>query len=209
MNPPNAAPGFREQMSAWHDGALPTEAGRFVARRVLDDVDLRAELGRWQLVGDVLRRQPVARPPAELAHRIAQALPEPHRLARSAALVAGVALFGLLLWSPLGPPGGSPFGDATPTLAAVAAPVSGPPAGTGPADRHTRIEPPLRAAAAPSALAQVPMLVRAPQPSPEKLAPLPPVELPPEPPARPWPRGDGANTAFVVDYRMVPPPEGR
>jgi len=207
MNPPNAVPDFREQMSAWHDGALPAEAGRFVARRVLDDAALRAELGRWQLLGDVLRRQPVARPPANLAHRIAQALPEPRRLPRGVALLAGVALSGLLLWSSFEPPGGSPIDDATPTLVAVTAPASGPPAAAGLADSHARIAPPLRAATAPPALAQVPVLVRAPQPSPEKLAPLPPVELPPEPPARPWPRGDGTNTAFVVDYRMLPPPE--
>lgn len=204
MRPPNATDDFREQMSAWHDDALPPEAGRFVARRVLGEVGLRAELGRWQLVGDVLRRQAVARPPADLASRIAQALPEPRRMPWAGALVAGVALFGLFLLPPAGPP----MGDATATLASAAsmvAPAAGPQPG-----RAAPVEPPLRAAVVVTpVVAEVPVLVRAPQPSPEKLAPLPPSPPLPEPPARPWPRGDGAATAFVVDYRMVPPPDGR
>lgn len=209
MNPPSPTPDFREQMSAWYDGELPIEAGRFVARRVLDDAHLRAELGRWQRVGDVLRRQPVDRPPADLSQRIAQALPEPRRFPRDAALAAGVALFGLLLWAPLGPPGGAPPGDTGPALTAGAVPASAPPVAVAPMARPAPVEPPLRAVSVPPARAQVPVLVRAPQPSPEQLAPLPPIEQPPEPPARPWPRGEGANPAFVVDYRMVPPSEGR
>jgi anti-sigma-K factor RskA len=49
---------FREQLSAWHDGALPNDAARFVSRRLLNDEALRAEVGRWQVIGDALRRQP-------------------------------------------------------------------------------------------------------------------------------------------------------
>jgi negative regulator of sigma E activity len=48
---------FREQLSAWHDGALSDEAARFVLKRLLADDTLRAEVGRWQAVGDVLRRE--------------------------------------------------------------------------------------------------------------------------------------------------------
>lgn len=209
MNPPTTPSDFREQMSAWYDGELPAEAGRFVARRVLDDAQLRAELGRWQRVGDVLRRQPVDQPPVDLPQRIAQALPESRRFPRNAALAAGVVMFGLLLWAPLGPPGGAPPGDTGPALAAGAVTAPAPPVVVAPMPRPVSVEPPLRAAAAPPAMAQVPLLVRAPQPSPEQLAPLPPIEQPSEPPARPWPRGEGANPAFVVDYRMVPPSEGR
>jgi len=44
--------------------------------------------------------------------------------------------------------------------------------------------------------ASVPLLVRAPQPTPEQLAPLPAAEVP----SRPWPRSSGAMEPFSVDY---------
>lgn len=220
MNPPNTADDFRERMSAWHDGELPAEAARFVARRVLGEAGLRAELGRWQLVGDVLRRQPVARPPAGLAGRVGQALQDDRPASPPAwpwaAAVAGLGLSGILgalLFS--GPPAGggterslaaAPVASAPPLP--VASPVASPVVERSVA--QVPVEPPLRPILRPAAaVAEVPVLVRAPQPSPAQLAPLPPAEPIPEPPARPWPRGDAGSAAFVVDYRVAPPPEGR
>ena len=74
---PNAPAGpddFREQLSAWHDGALPDEASRFVLKRLLGDESLRAEVGRWQVIGDALRRQPHQRPVGDLPARVAVAV---------------------------------------------------------------------------------------------------------------------------------------
>jgi hypothetical protein len=216
MNPPNPSDDFRERMSAWHDGALPAEAARFVARRVLGEAGLRAELGRWQLVGDVLRRQPVARPPADLAGRVGQVLHGGRASSPPAwpwaAAVAGLGLsgiLGVLLFS------GSPAGGGTerPLAAAPAASAPALPVAPPVVERSVAqvpVEPPLRPILRPAAaVAEVPALVRAPQPSPAQLAPLPPAEPIPEPPARPWPRGDAGSAAFVVDYRVAPPPEGR
>lgn len=65
---------YREQLSAWHDGALRDEAARFVTKRLLQDEALRAEVGRWQVIGDALRRQPQQRLGIDIAARIATAV---------------------------------------------------------------------------------------------------------------------------------------
>lgn len=222
MTPPTASDDFREQMSAWHDGALPLEAGRFVTRRVLGEAPLRAELGRWQLVGDVLRGQPVACPPADLHERLAAALPAASQSAARgpaprwamAAVAAGFGLFGLLL---IAPPSGQAPGQVPGPVEAPVLAVQVPASAVSPlvralppADRPIQvmdIEPPRLARSLVEPVAEVPVLVRAPQPSAEQLAPLPvPV---PEPASRPWPRGPAGSGGFVVDYRVDEPTPDR
>lgn len=206
MTMPPATDDFREQMSAWHDGGLPPEAARFVARRVLSDASLRDEVSRWQLAGDVLRRRAVARPPSDLAARVASALdrdaagsrraivPAP----RWAAVAAVIVAVGGLMVS-LRP--GDPSPVAAPVaVAVVPAPtqalVASPPVAT-PVVVLPRATSPVQSVAH-----DVPELVRAPQPTPEQLAPLPAVDAP----SRPWPRGAG-HDPYIVDYQ--PPPAGR
>lgn len=214
MNPA-ANDDFREQLSAWHDGALPDEASRFVLKRLLQDEALRAEVGRWQLVGDVLRRDRPVAAAGDIASRVAAAL-EAERLAvpavakaggttvgRSSALrwtatAAAVGLAAVLVW---------PASSPTPQLAAptaIAAMPEAPAIGmavraASPALRDTPA--PLVAVPArdPDArVASVPPLMRAPQPTPEQLAPLPAVDVP----SRPWPRGGAVDGAYTVEYAV-------
>lgn len=210
---PNAPAGpndFREQLSAWHDGALADEASRFVLKRFLRDDALRAEVGRWQVIGDALRRQPQQRPASDLSARIADALvadehraspaatmpgrvPERGGALRWVATAAGLGLAAVLMW-PSAPGAGS---DDRADLVAgtsvqVVTPVL-PPA----ASRPTPL-PPRRIEVMPAAslVASVPPLVRAPQPTPEQLAPLPAVDAP----SRPWPRSASEQDVYTVDY---------
>ncbi len=206
MTPSRAPDDFREQMSAWHDGALAPEAARFVVRRVLADAALGDELARWQLAGDVLRRHAVARPAADVPARVAIAIdrepPAAQRpVARAPRWMAAAALVVGLGggWVAFAPDGASPAADrvadavgpAAPSIAASAARAEAP------------VVMPPRVIVPPQAVAHaVPELVRAPQPTPEQLAPLPSVDAP----SRPWPRG-AAQDPFVVDYQ--PPRSGR
>lgn len=218
---------FREQLSAWHDGALPTDAARFVARRLLQDEALRGEVGRWQVIGDALRRQPQQQPRPDFAARVAAALDvealagEPSRsalrpaevaqssprrrpLALGWATAAALALAAVLML-PREEAAETPgFGMAS-SPAGIAASADAPSVA---APRRTQsintVAPILRRVAdAPSsasiAVASVPPLVRAPQPTAEQLAPLP---APAEPAARPWPRSGAANSAYAVDYAV-------
>ncbi|MCE2943236.1 MAG: sigma-E factor negative regulatory protein [Lysobacteraceae bacterium] len=203
MTMPPATDDFREQMSAWHDGALAPEAARFVARRVLSDASLRDEVSRWQLAGDVLRRRAVARPPSDLAARVASALDREAaesrpvvvrapRWAAAAVLVVAVGgLVGVL----------RPDEPSTAAATAARADVRLPVRAIRPAPVPTPVVvPPWAASPAESVAHVVPELMRAPQPTPEQLAPLPAVDVP----ARPWPRGAG-HDPYVVDYRSPPP----
>ena len=213
---PNAPAGpddFREQLSAWHDGALTAEASRFVARRLLQDETLRAEVARWQVIGDVLRRHPLHRPSETLAGRVAArivALPAevpevseassrrgspPGRGIRWMATAAAAALAAVLIW----PSAPAPVDDAPASLVAGGAGAAAPqpPRRAGfdhPAPMPLRRQP----VADVDALAHaVPPLVRAPQPTPEQLAPLPAVDAP----GRPWPRSVAGEGGYAVDYR--------
>lgn len=209
----HSAPGsddFREQLSAWHDGALPAEASRFVLKRLLDDENLRAEVGRWQAVGDALRRQPSQATAVSLAGRvgaaiaresIAEAMAAPRRAATSGpragwwATAAAVGLAAVLVL---------PGRDAPPApleLAAAERPIDVP---VSPIVRSVPMPllAPQRASFEAEALvAGVPPLVRAPQPTAEQLAPLPALDAP----SRPWPRSSGPQDAFTVDFA---PPTG-
>lgn len=189
MNTHPPSDDFREQLSAWHDGALSAEASRFVLRRLLADEILRAEIGRWQAVGDVLRRQRIERVDAGMAGRVttvigAEPVTSLPRSLRSdsrigwwaTAVVVGMAAVLLLP------------DKETPTEVAVAAtsievPIS-------PIVRDMSL-PPLRRADfdATAIAATVPPLIR---------APLPMIEVP----SRPWPRNSGGDGAFTVDYAL-------
>lgn len=211
---PNAPAGpddFREQLSAWHDGALPEEAARFVLKRVMHDVTLRAEVGRWQVIGDALRRQPQRPASVDLAKRVAVAVAEEGRRAspvaaassnrvagrgrlRWLATAAAVGMAAVLMW----PSAEMPVSEGSAAPVAVVVPVGS----TAPLARPNRLRPiPPRLAepvGSASAVASVPPLVRAPQPTPEQLAPLPVVDAP----TRPWPRSAAGEGTYAVDYRV-------
>jgi hypothetical protein len=211
---PNAPAGpndFREQLSAWHDGALPEEASRFVLKRLLRDESLRAEVGRWQVIGDALRRQAQQRPAGDLPDRLAatvaaedgrmvahapvnpSAVPRRAGSLRWLATAAALGLVAVLVW----PSDPVPVArDAEPLIAEAPVPSA---AAARPALPSRPLPmPPRRAEASPSAslVAAVPPLVRAPQPTPEQLAPLPAVDAP----SRPWPRNASEQGVYTVDY---------
>jgi len=211
---PNAPAGpndFREQLSAWHDGALPEEASRFVLKRLLRDESLRAEVGRWQVIGDALRRQAQQRPAGDLPDRLAatvaaedgrmvahapvnpSAVPRRAGSLRWLATAAALGLVAVLVW----PSDPVPVArDAEPLIAEAPVPSA---AAARPALPSRPLPmPPRRAEASPSAsiVAAVPPLVRAPQPTPEQLAPLPAVDAP----SRPWPRNASEQAVYTVDY---------
>lgn len=206
---------FREQLSAWHDGALAPEAGRFVQRRLDGDAALRAQLGRWQAIGDALRRQAQAPVSSGLAGRVARALEAealpaqpPARIAlaprRRWPLIASAAAsaFALVLAWP--EPEGSPPVPAAPSPLVAQAPAAAalPAARPLPAPAPTPLRPESRPLPAPAA-AEPPLLARAPQPTAEQLAPLPAIDAP----SRPWPRSRHAAPAFTVDYSVPMPPQ--
>ena len=209
---PNAPAGpddFREQLSAWHDGALPDEASRFVLKRLLRDDALQAEVGRWQVIGDALRRQAQERPAVDLASRVAAAVAAEDGPARPAATTAraralpwlataaALGLAAVLMW----PSSPMPVGSDADALVASAPAVPVVSARVASPSRPLPMPPRRAEALPPSALAAaVPPLVRAPQPTPEQLAPLPAVDAP----SRPWPRGASAQDAYTVDYGMPP-----
>lgn len=208
---PNAPAGpddFREQLSAWHDGALRDEASRFVLKRLLQDEALRAEVGRWQAMGDALRRasqQPTA---TDLPVRVAAALsadagrsassPRANPAARWIAAgrwmasAAAVGMAAVLFWPSAPDVGNEPALASTMRASPAAAPA-----------RMASWPVPMRVEASLSASTpeiSVPPLVRAPQPTPEQLAPLPAVDAP----GRPWPRSAPHDAAYTVDYGVPP-----
>lgn len=65
-----------ETLSALFDGELEGDAARFALRRLEHDAGWRETCGRWQLAGDVLRRQAVGVAPAGFAERVAAKLAE-------------------------------------------------------------------------------------------------------------------------------------
>lgn len=142
----------RESLSSLFDGELPTDVARFALKRLAHDDNWRDTCGRWQLIGDVLRREAEAVAPAGFAGRVmiavaADAAAEvghaaPERAAASqevppsrrpaapqrrwlggAALAASVAVAAVLVVRPVSQPG-SPASDAG--LATHTAPVTEP-----------------------------------------------------------------------------------
>lgn len=208
---------FREQLSAWHDGALAGEASRFVTRRLVQDPGLRAEVARWQVVGDVLRRECLRATSPSLVDRVAAAID-----------LESPAKLGATAGEGMGRPAATPaarrrrmgIGWASAAAVGLAAvllvPRNEAPVEAAERVASSRIESapePVRTAPTPPrviaadnaavvAAVRVPPLVRAPQPTPEQLAPLPAIEV--DAPSRPWPRSAGTEEAFTVDYAVAP-----
>ncbi len=127
----------RQQLSALVDGELALDQARFLARRLGHDAELAGRWGRWHLVGDVLRGQPVAALPAgadgfaarvaaALAAAPAPAVPVPRsrwRHGLGMALAASVAAVALFVARPLSVDGDVPVVVATEATAPIATPV--------------------------------------------------------------------------------------
>lgn len=64
----------RESLSALFDGELDDAAGRCAIERLGHDARWRDACGRWQLAGDVMRRQQVGMAPAGFAERVEAAM---------------------------------------------------------------------------------------------------------------------------------------
>lgn len=158
MTSPDLRPDDHETLSALFDGELGGDARLFALRRLGHDATWQDRCGRWQLIGDAMRRQAPLAAPEDFAARVSASL----ATARSAPATAhapaarsGVAR--RMRWI-----GGGAIA-ASVALAVVfsslpgerAAPVSAQPvlASTAPASTPA-IEPPVRAA--PRATAAVP-----------------------------------------------------
>lgn len=64
----------RETLSALFDGELPDDATRFALKRLAHDAGWREACGRWQLIGDALRKEAIAMAPADFASEVMRAL---------------------------------------------------------------------------------------------------------------------------------------
>ena len=101
----------RETLSALFDGELQGDARRFASRRLAHDTGWQEDCGRWQLMGDAMRRQAPIAAPADFAGRVEHAIAaeaakvmpgapaaavsirRPIRLWAGGALAASLALF--------------------------------------------------------------------------------------------------------------------
>ena len=205
---PERSDHFREQLSAWHDGALPAEAARFLLPRLAEDAALAAALGRWQAFGDALRGQQQAPVREGFAARVAEAIAagdaavaappiaalrrSERRGGRLAACAAALGVLAVFAWPSADiPPGAAPAA----AVAFLSLPRPAPPRA---ADVAVPLALPTRIELWPERIApEVPALVRAPQPTAEQLAPLPAMDAP----SRPWPRSPSGPQPFVVDYQ--------
>lgn len=98
----------RETLSALFDGELSGDATRFAIKRLDHDLQWRETCGRWQLIGDALRGEPLAIAPADFATGVVRALGplpgagaasplDPPKAARASALSRGRWLGGAAL----------------------------------------------------------------------------------------------------------------
>lgn len=142
----------RQQLSALVDGALAPDEARFLLRRLEHDHELAGCYERWQLGGDILRRQFRDMAATGFSDRVAAAIqaeaamPAAAQAARggrrlawgrwgggAAALAASVAAVALLVNRPQAPvPGYEAYGSAAPALAADAGPPAPAPAPVAP-----------------------------------------------------------------------------
>ncbi len=199
---------IREQLSAWHDGALDAEPARFLQRRLDGDEGLRASLGRWQLIGDVMRGVPSTAAAPGLSEAVFAQLDAEQSVQRQASgarrtralgwwgagLAAGLGAF-LLIPLPSNAPDQSTVAIAVPPAPLVARSSLPVPAFAQPKNAVSPLALPSTDMLIASA---VPPLVRAPQPSAAQLAPLPAVDAP----SRPWPRSSAADEGYTVSYRV-------
>lgn len=128
-----------QQLSALVDGELAPDEARFLWRRLEHDRDLAGRYERWQLCGQLLRREPVLVAAPDFSERVAAALRQEaaHALAApaaahagrrgawtrwgggAAALAASVAAVALLVNRPQVPEAG--YGPTAPALVAEGA----------------------------------------------------------------------------------------
>lgn len=78
-------PDDREALSALFDGELDDEARRFAARRLAHDAAWQSACGRWQAIGDAMRRQAPIAAPAGFADAVSAAVAMERPAARPAA----------------------------------------------------------------------------------------------------------------------------
>ncbi|HET8818637.1 MAG TPA: RseA family anti-sigma factor [Xanthomonadaceae bacterium] len=149
----------RRQLSALVDGDLAPDQAAFLLRRLGHDTELAGRWQRWHLIGDVLRKHPVATLPAgadgfpaQVAAALADAAPR-QAIARRprwphfAALAASMTVVALFVARPPSADG-ELAGTASGTVATVGAPATSPAA--------TRaMSPPASAATQPSVVEPV------------------------------------------------------
>lgn len=140
----------RQQLSALVDGDLAPDQAGFLLRRLGHDAELAGRWQRWQLIGDVLRGQPVAALaggadgfPAQVAAAVSREAPRQPvsrrpRWQHVAALAASVAVVALFLARPPSGDGG-PTGAAPDAIAAIEAPPAAP---AVPAPASRSVQPP-------------------------------------------------------------------
>ena len=135
MKPHDIPDTDRETLSALFDGALDGDARRFASRRLAHDTAWQEDCGRWQLIGDAMRRQAPIAAPADFAERVRATIAErsppaatttatptsrrPVRLWAGGALAASLAL--LAVFATRSP---APAPQARPAIASV--PVASP-----------------------------------------------------------------------------------
>ncbi|GAB1595495.1 RseA family anti-sigma factor [Lysobacter claricitrinus] len=81
----------RESLSALFDGELEGEARLFAMRRLSHDGGWQDDCGRWQMVGDALRKQAPIAAPADLAWRVRAAVASEAPVLAPAPSIATVA----------------------------------------------------------------------------------------------------------------------
>lgn len=174
---------LREQLSAFCDGELPADARRFMQARLGHDESLRDTLERWQLLGDVLRQQPVhlqARSTHAAVMRAIAPAPMPARRRHWPMGLAGMAaaVFGVMI-------GFAPATSDAPTPPVLAA-------------SQPALPSELSARPVEVAVTAAPLLVATGDALEGHLAdPIPSNEAP----SRPWPRRQGIDeNAFAVGY---------
>lgn len=173
----------RETLSALFDGELDADTRRFALRRLSHDAGWQADCGRWQLIGDAMRRQAPIAAPADLADRVRRAVAaapaglaaapavatvadaatpgrRPYRVWAGGALAASVALAAVLATrSPAPAPSAAPVAGPAPIAASVSppAPVAPRPAvAASPSAVDARVAVADAAASKPARLARTP-----------------------------------------------------
>lgn len=81
----------RETLSALFDGELQGEARLFAMRRLSHDAGWQEDCGRWQMIGDAMRRQAPIAAPADLTERVRRSIEATPAELAPAPVVATVA----------------------------------------------------------------------------------------------------------------------
>lgn len=89
----------REALSALFDGELQGDARRFASRRLAHDTGWQDDCGRWQLMGDAMRRQAPIAAPAGFAARVERAIAAEATVLTPAAIPAAPPRRPVRLWA--------------------------------------------------------------------------------------------------------------